>query len=254
MASSSSSKNRSDRLVIAAIDLGTTYSGYAYTFKHELERERSAQDMCKVLSVTWQSDSSAGLISHKTPTSLLLTEKGEFDSFGFKAEKRYMDLVNEKKHNGWRFYRKFKMVLHKNDVLTKNTTIKDDQGNSYLALEIFAHSIRFLKDELIQTLHRENLQPIFEEADIQWVLTIPAIWDPKSKEFMRAAAEEADIGRNQLEFALEPEAASVYVKEMLVTRTTIDNDTGIVPFEVGTQYMVLDLGAIICRWNNRRSD
>lgn len=36
MARSLSSKGRSDRLVIAAIDLGTIYSGYAYTFKHEL--------------------------------------------------------------------------------------------------------------------------------------------------------------------------------------------------------------------------
>lgn len=122
MATRLSSKGRSDRLVIAAIDLGTTYSGYAYTFKHELERERSAQDMCKVLSNTWQSDSSAGLISHKTPTSLLLTKDGNFDSFGYKAEKKYTDLVNENKHIGWRFYRKFKMVLHKNDV---STTIWD---------------------------------------------------------------------------------------------------------------------------------
>lgn len=118
MARSLSNTGRSDRLVIAAIDLGTTYSGYAYTFKHELERERSAKDMCKVLSNTWQSGSSAGLISHKTPTSLLLTKDGEFDSFGYKAEKNYMDLVNGNKHIGWRFYRKFKMLLHKNDVST----------------------------------------------------------------------------------------------------------------------------------------
>lgn len=242
MARSLSNTGRSDRLVIAAIDLGTTYSGYAYTFKHELERERSAKDMCKVLSNNWQSGSSAGLISHKTPTSLLLTKDGEFDSFGYKAEKNYMDLVNGNKHIGWRFYRKFKMLLHKNDVLNKNTTIKDDQGNSYLALEIFAHSIRFLKTELIQALHRENVQPIFVETDIQWVITIPAIWDPKSKDFMRVAAEEAGIERDRLEFALEPEAASVYVKEMLVTRTTTDNEAEIVPFEAGTQYMVLDLG------------
>ena len=116
---SSRSHSRSDRLVIAAIDLGTTYSGYAYTFKHELEAPRSAREMCQVLSNNWQSGSSAGLISHKTPTSLLLTESGEFDSFGFTAEKKYTDLVNDNKHDGWRFYRKFKMLLHKNDVSYK---------------------------------------------------------------------------------------------------------------------------------------
>lgn len=110
------SKKRSDKLVIAAIDLGTTYSGYAYTLKHELEKPRSAEEMCQVLTHNWQSGSSAGLISHKTPTSLLLEKDGTFHSFGYKAEKKYTELAGENKHKGWKFFRKFKMMLHKNEV------------------------------------------------------------------------------------------------------------------------------------------
>lgn len=29
-----------------------------------------------------------------------------------------------------------------------------------------------------------------EESDVMWVLTVPAIWDDKSKQFMREAAEK----------------------------------------------------------------
>ncbi|XP_061183555.1 heat shock 70 kDa protein 12A-like [Saccostrea echinata] len=231
---------RSGKIIIAAIDFGTTYSGYAYTFKSDLEESKSAQEMCKVLTHNWQSGSGAGLISHKTPTSLLLTQDEEFDSFGYKAEEKYVQLANENKHTGWRFFRKFKMILHKNDVLTKNTTINDDQGNPVLAVDVFAHSIRFMKKELLNELEKAGID--VKENEILWVLTIPAIWDPKSKEFMRVAAHEAGIASNQLEFALEPEAASVYVKEMTVSKKETSGEKELVPFHPGTQYMVLDLG------------
>ena len=115
MASQISNK-RSDRLVIAAIDFGTTYSGYAYTLKHELEKPRTAKEMCQVLTHNWQSGSSAGLISHKTPTSLLLKKDGTFHSFGYDAERKYIRLAERNEHKGWKFFRKFKMLLHNNEV------------------------------------------------------------------------------------------------------------------------------------------
>lgn len=43
-------------------------------------------------------------------------------------------------------------------------------------------------------LDREIVEPKIYEYDIQWVITIPAIWNPQSKEFMRAAAEEVGFG------------------------------------------------------------
>ena len=35
------SKSCCDKLVVAAIDFGTTYSGYAFSFKHDYEKERT---------------------------------------------------------------------------------------------------------------------------------------------------------------------------------------------------------------------
>jgi len=55
------------------------------------------------------------------------------------------------------------------------------------ALTVFSCSIRFFKEHLLTTLHDANLA--FEDNDIGWVITVPAIWNESSKKFMRRAAE-----------------------------------------------------------------
>lgn len=102
---------RGSKIVIAAIDFGTTYTGYAYTFKAELDKVKKSDDPCNVLYKQWKSGSDAGLCSHKTPTCLLLNSAGKFDSFGFSAEERYYSLMNNNDHQGWRFFKRFKMIL-----------------------------------------------------------------------------------------------------------------------------------------------
>jgi molecular chaperone DnaK (HSP70) len=114
---------RDKRLVIAAIDFGTTYSGYAYAFRGELEAAKNSKERCNVLLKTWQTGSDAGLISHKTPTCLLLNSAGEFNSFGFLAEEKYSNLANDDAHGGWRFFKRFKMVLLHEKVSTIQTIL-----------------------------------------------------------------------------------------------------------------------------------
>ena len=46
-----------------------------------------------------------------------------------------------------------------------------------------------MKEEAIKVISHETGDK-FKEDDIQWVLTIPAIWTPKAKQFMREAAFE----------------------------------------------------------------
>lgn len=102
---------RDSKVVIAAIDFGTTYSGYAYAFCDKLNKRNTSDENTMVLSNHWQSGSDARLVSNKTPTCLLLTPAGKFDSFGFPAEIKYNNLVNDDEHRGWRFFKRFKMVL-----------------------------------------------------------------------------------------------------------------------------------------------
>ena len=98
-------KSCCDKLVVAAIDFGTTYSGYAFSFKHEYEKECT-----KVSSNNWTAGSRA-LVSLKTPTTLLLKPDKTFEAFGYEAEDRYADLALDEEHGDWYYFRRFKMML-----------------------------------------------------------------------------------------------------------------------------------------------
>ncbi len=91
---------------VVAIDFGTTYSGYAYSFASE-------PDDIHIMR-KWEGDD-PGLNNQKTPTILLLDPERKFHSFGFGARDAYHDLREREAHR-WYFFDKFKMVLHHNKV------------------------------------------------------------------------------------------------------------------------------------------
>jgi len=96
-------------IIVAAIDFGTTYSGYALSFKKTPTQIQTNQG--------WNAGSEK-LISHKAPTCVLVKPNKQFDSFGFEAENKYVDLMEDGEHEGWMFFRRFKMILHKGEVLS----------------------------------------------------------------------------------------------------------------------------------------
>ena len=61
---------------------------------------------------------------------------------------------------------------------------------------MFALSIEFLKDEAIKILALDTGDEQFKADDIQWVLTVPAIWTPAAKQFMREAANQVRLHKN----------------------------------------------------------
>lgn len=105
--SGSSSPSGSDKhFVVAAIDFGTTYSGYAFSFTRDPD---SIHMMRK-----WEGGD-PGVSNQKTPTTLLLKPNGDFHSFGFGARDVYHDL-EEAETKKWYYFEKFKMSLHSNQV------------------------------------------------------------------------------------------------------------------------------------------
>jgi len=76
-----------DKLVVAAIDFGTTYSGYAFSFKSDYN-----QDKLKIFTNSQWSCGEKVVTSYKTPTSLLLDGSLQFVAFGHEAERRYMEM------------------------------------------------------------------------------------------------------------------------------------------------------------------
>jgi len=129
------------------------------------------------------------------------------------------------------------------------TTIKAANGRHVKAKTVFAHSIRFLKEEAIKVICQRTGDEYFSGNDIQWVLTVPAIWTPRAKQFMREAAYEADLGSpdnpEQIMIALEPEAAAICCLEKNMSE--FQSETGSSSVEgilsqPNTHYMVVDIG------------
>ncbi|XP_062606366.1 heat shock 70 kDa protein 12A-like [Saccostrea cucullata] len=78
------------------------------------------------------------------------------------------------------------------------------------------------------------------ETEIKYILTVPAIWNDRSKQFMRVPAVQAGIKDDYLELALEPEAASVYCQRVPLENLKLG--TGKVISVPGTRYLVADIG------------
>jgi hypothetical protein len=98
-------------LFLAAIDFGTTYSGYAFSSRDDFKR-----DPLKIIANQAWNGGSQRHFSLKTPTCLLLDIKKELVSFGYEAENNYSDIVIDRKQNGYFFFQRFKMQLYKNKV------------------------------------------------------------------------------------------------------------------------------------------
>ena len=64
--------------------------------------------------------------------------------------------------------------------------IEDIRGVPYKAMDVFAMSIKYLKDHLLTAM--QDKVTGFSLQDIQFVLTVPAIWRDSAKQFMRTAA------------------------------------------------------------------
>ncbi|XP_060565801.1 heat shock 70 kDa protein 12A-like [Ruditapes philippinarum] len=231
--------SKGDKLVVAAIDFGTTYSGYAFSLKHEY-----IKDPTKVYAQTKWIAGTGSLMSFKTPTILLLNKDKTFKAFGYEAETEYGELAINGEHKDYYYFRRFKMMLCNSMGLKRDIEITDEFGHKMKALEVFGIAIKYLKDHLMGCLR--NILHDIDDNDLRWVLTVPAIWNDGSKQFMREAAEIAGIKTENLIIALEPEAASLFCMHLPVDKMSIEGNMSgsmrVSPFSKGRKYMVVDVG------------
>lgn len=105
----------SEYLAVVAIDFGTTFSGFAWSMRNQLDKYEKDDDSTAFppicINPAWNS-AGPNLISHKTPTCLLLDSEKVFRSFGYEAENEYAEIANEERHQDFYFFQRFKMVLH----------------------------------------------------------------------------------------------------------------------------------------------
>ena len=103
------------RPVAAAIDFGTTSTGFAYVF------EDNRDDIHFNRWVKWFSDQDIRhrqtQVYSRAPTTVLLKEDKSFHSFGFDAESNYAGLCKVNLQKGWRYFHHFKTALNSSQVM-----------------------------------------------------------------------------------------------------------------------------------------
>ena len=93
--------------VVVAIDFGTSFSGFAFSFNH-----RDGSDEI-YMNRSW--GSAQGYSTHKTPTCILLNREKKFVKFGFEAAEKYAEL-EDAEDKSFYFFDRFKMMLHGSEV------------------------------------------------------------------------------------------------------------------------------------------
>ncbi|KAJ7328611.1 hypothetical protein OS493_023880 [Desmophyllum pertusum] len=225
---------------VVAIDFGTTYSGFAFAFN----------DKTRKAGIHMNNDwgDGHGGKTLKTPTTLLLDPDGKFNSFGYEAKEKYADLPQEKQRQYY-YFELFKMELHKSENLSLETLLTAANGKKMKALDVFSHSMWYLKEQAVRVIKTRTSDVGFTVNDIQWILTVPAIWSDAAKQFMREAAYKAGLATTdkpeQLKLALEPEAASLFCRErQLLDLSNEKGDANVsdVYLSPGTRYILMDIG------------
>ena len=100
--------DKDNYVYVAAIDFGTTHSGYAFSPKS------APSDI--YLNKDWGSKFDP--LSYKCPTTILTNSEGKCVSFGFVAENDFCVETEGATANGFDLFRHFKMMLHKDKVGT----------------------------------------------------------------------------------------------------------------------------------------
>jgi len=103
--------------VVTAIDFGTSFSGFAFSFNHI--------DGSDDIYMNREWGSAQGYSTLKTPTCILLNPQKKFVKFGFEAAEKYAELEDANDQSFYCFDR-FKMMLHGSEVSRSCCVLKLD--------------------------------------------------------------------------------------------------------------------------------
>ncbi|EFJ24727.1 hypothetical protein SELMODRAFT_414734 [Selaginella moellendorffii] len=221
---------------VVGLDFGTTYSGFAYAHRIDTKDVNLLYD--------WPCSPRPYC---KTQTSLFYTPGREDDSFkledwGWAATKKFMESRPSSQDEIGFLVNKFKLRLAE-DFSDGNKAIQDSFAGKLeverLVVDYLASISKFIVEHLKGTYGQS-----FSARDVQWCLTVPAIWSDKAKHKMQVYAEKAKLVRGKfcssskasmypLRIILEPEAAS-FSCQMELGR--------IISLAPGDKFLVADIG------------
>nr|XP_022303932.1 heat shock 70 kDa protein 12A-like isoform X2 [Crassostrea virginica] len=237
-----------DPLVIVAIDLGSSFSGYAYQYTADYQKETTKN----ILYSSWPEKNVK--FSEKTVSCLLLNSDGSLNSFGFEAvninSKMLRDQKNRKMKNetfssyspqDFFLFRNYKAILCTKDF-EGQTMITDETGKKELPITtILQESIRYFSVKALETLSAERN---IKREDVYWVLTVPAIWNDSEKHIMEEAAKMVGLPHASFTLVSAAEAAVQFTKQDNLFCIKMDEKEDFVPFNSMKMpaFLVMDLG------------
>ncbi|KAL4238787.1 hypothetical protein ACF0H5_003494 [Mactra antiquata] len=238
----SETREATNSLFVAAIDFGTTYSGWAI-LSHDSFKDKPTSSMIK----HWYSGYGV-LTTEKTPTVALIKPDGvSLESFGYEAENRYRELLEEDAARDYYYFQRFKMALMKpfGDRITEDILLEDEMSKKLSAITVFSLAIKYLVDDVMTDIKKKCIGVLM--SDFTWVLTVPAIWTDSAKKFMRLAAEKAGISSDKLLIALEPECASICCRYLPVHKRIDETGTNMSTLPTGSKFMTIDTGVMMAK-------
>ena len=178
--------------VVIGIDFGTSGIGYAYSF--------SGDNINSIILSDFHGQSA----DNKVPSEIILdTNLDAVLAFGSEC-KGYIRTHNK---TTYEYFKNIKMNLYH-----KIYEIKSTNGTKENIESLISKILKKVSENAISQIERSIRN--FKKEDIKWVVTIPAIWEEKSKQIMIKASIDAGlIDKNSdksLFLALEPEAAGIY--------------------------------------------
>ncbi|KAL4224274.1 hypothetical protein ACF0H5_017728 [Mactra antiquata] len=236
--------------LVVALDIGSTYSGYAWLCRDEFEDRRQIH-----FNTNWNT---GALQLHKTKSCLMIkckdlasgkpsvksspcldSDKIEWVKIGHDAVNAYMKCTRKQGHEILRQYylfERFKMILYE-QRFHGGMYVEDQLSQPLPLIDVMTLFIQELKRHCLQKINAQQQNPI-DEKDILFVVTVPAIWTDAAKQFMRKAAIKAGIGERNVLLALEPEAAAISCMHLTSQQKKDMNNFG----DVGQKFLVADLG------------
>lgn len=215
--------------VVAAIDFGTHGTGFAWTAVSQDNSEMRGR------RISFFEDWAEQKISYpKNRSAVLLDAQGNLLSWGYRA---VAEMDNMPKGAGWRLQSGFKMSL-RNTRPGASTGVGASGGHAGVVLATNASDafrLTVLCLEQVVAVARDHItRGAYEESDIRWCVTVPAMWDQYTRDLMFKAAVAAGLPNDpdRLLFAQEPAAAALYCAakgESLLSTP-------------GTRFLVVDAG------------
>lgn len=106
-----------------------------------------------------------------------------------------------------------KLLLDRDQNIDFKPSIASENTMRHLGkkpVEVAGEYLKKVKEHTEAILRRRGLQTLLTTMDVQYILTVPAVWSDKAKDNTKQAAILAGFPRSKLFLLSEPEAAAVY--------------------------------------------